>query len=213
MTKVMACTIAGMIFVAGVASWLIVGLIDETSLPAKAEGASPSLGAAQIHSDDNAGRIAQASPPSQSLPGGASSLQESFQDWSVICVQQGAVKRCTMSQQQSSAQTRQRVLAIELAGNAADKAEGVLVLPFGLSLDAGVALQVDDGVSGPALRFRTCLAAGCIVPVVFDARMLAVLRRAAALKIKATTEGGSPTVLTVSLKGFGVAFDRVLSLR
>ena len=52
-----------------------------------------------------------------------------------------------------------------------------MVLPFGLALDHGVVLQVDDGAPGPVLRFRTCLPAGCVVPLSSDAKLVAAARK------------------------------------
>ncbi|MEH2508933.1 invasion protein IalB [Nitrobacteraceae bacterium AZCC 1564] len=154
--------------------------------------------------------VAQAAQPA--LPGGASSLSETYKDWQVSCAQQGTVRRCVMAQQQINSQNRQRVLAIEITAVANTKAEGTLVLPFGLMLDAGVKLQVDDGASGPTIRYRTCLTAGCLVPVTFDSAMLASLRKAAALKVLATADGGAAAPFSVSLQGFGPALDRIGAL-
>ncbi len=149
--------------------------------------------------------------PASSLPGGATSLQETHGDWVVGCALQGAVKRCGMTQEQTNQQTRQRVFAVELTP-VGDKIEGVLLLPFGLVLDQGVSLQVDDQTQGQPLRFRTCLAAGCLVPVTFDARQTVALRGGTALKMRVMPEGGQSTVLTVSLKGLGGALDRTIAL-
>lgn len=43
----------------------------------------------------NAGRTASG------LPGGASSLSETYRDWRVACVQDGTAKRCSLSQVQA----------------------------------------------------------------------------------------------------------------
>lgn len=153
---------------------------------------------------------AQAQPAS-SLPGGATSLQETHGDWVVGCALQGTAKRCGLTQEQTNQQTRQRVFAVELTP-VGDKIEGVLLLPFGLVLDQGVVLQVDDQAQGQPLRFRTCLVAGCLVPVTFDARQAAALRGGTALKMRVMPEGGQSTVLTVSLKGLAGALDRTLAL-
>src|SRR5262245_5086988 len=89
------------------------------------------------------------------LPGGASSLQETYQDWSLAC--QGSPKAvCAVSQQQTQ-QNGQRVLAVELRKGADGGVSGNLVLPFGLLLDAGATLQIDDGQPRAPLRFSTCL--------------------------------------------------------
>lgn len=150
-------------------------------------------------------------PAAAALPGGATSLQETHGDWVVGCAVQGAAKRCGVTQEQTNQQTRQRVLAVELAP-AGDRIEGILLLPFGLALDQGVALQIDEHAPGPTLRFRTCLPAGCVVPVSFDARQAAALRAGTALKARVTPDGSQPTTLSISLKGLGSALDRTAVL-
>ena len=91
--------------------------------------------------------------------GGASSLQETYDDWQVACGQQGGVKRCAMGQQQISKENRQRVLDIELWPSG-DKLEGALMLPFGLALDQGVTLQIDDAArASPCTSAPACRAA------------------------------------------------------
>lgn len=157
------------------------------------------------------------------LPGGASSLQENYQDWLVVCVQQQAsqaeaaaeapapVTRCAVSQQQSEAQTRQRVLAIELS-RSEKGLSGVLLVPFGLALDAGISLQIDEGKAEAPLRVRTCLPAGCVVPLDFDAAKLKALTSAATLKVKAQADGGPERVFSISLKGFADATQRLDAL-
>lgn len=153
---------------------------------------------------------------SVSLPGGASSLRENHGDWLVTCridTQSGkSVKLCALSQEQVDSRTRQRVLALELQPSGAG-AQGTLVLPFGLALDTGVTLQVDENPPSPAQRFRTCLPAGCIVPVAFDARTVALLRKGTALRVKgAAADGGKEAPFSISLKGFPSAFDRAGAL-
>lgn len=158
------------------------------------------------------GGQAYAQAPASTLPGGASSIQETFQDWRVACAQQEAAKRCAFSQQQSQ-QNGQIVLNIELVMESEKKASGNLVLPFGLALASGAALQIDDGKPDAALPFKTCLPFGCIVPLSFDAAKLAALRKGQALKINAVASADNkPVTLSVSLKGFAEAQDRVAVL-
>ncbi|MBF2998633.1 invasion associated locus B family protein, partial [Pseudomonas aeruginosa] len=80
----------------------------------------------------------------------------------VACQIVQAVKRCVISQQQAQ-QNGQPLLAIELQPGPANTTTGNLVLPFGLLLDAGVTLQIDEQPAMPPARFRTCLPADCIV--------------------------------------------------
>jgi invasion protein IalB len=190
----------------------IAVVVGDAGLPTEAHAASETVPLVPTPQEKSSTQITQATSPQSTLPGGANSLQESFQDWSIVCAQQGATKRCSMSQQQSNAQTKQRVLAIELATTSPDKGDGILVLPFGLALDNGVTLQIDDGGISAPMRFKTCVAAGCLVPISFDARTIAGLRKATTLKIKAMADGGTETPFSISLKGFGSAFDRIISL-
>lgn len=144
------------------------------------------------------------------LPGGASSLQETYQDWSLSC--QSAQKVvCAVSQQQSQ-QNGQRVLAVELRGGAEGGISGNLVLPFGLLLDSGAVLQIDDGQPRAPLRFSTCVPAGCLVPLTFDAKTIAALRPGTALKIKVQNMDKQEVTLSISLKGLAAALDRLKAL-
>jgi invasion protein IalB len=141
------------------------------------------------------------------LPGGASSLQETYQDWSLSCQSTPKVV-CAITQQQTQ-QNGQRVLAIELRNAAEGAVSGNLVLPFGLLLDAGVTLQIDDGPAREPLRFSTCLPAGCIVPLDFNAKTMTTLRTGTTLAIKAKGIDQKDVALSVSLKGVAAALDRL----
>lgn len=145
------------------------------------------------------------------LPGGASSLNETYKDWRVACVQEGTAKRCVITQVQTQ-QNGQRVLAIELNAPNGNTVSGTLVLPFGLALDSGVVFQIDDKPSMQPVRFRTCLPGGCVVNVSFDSATLVALRAGAALKINATADSGAATPFSISLQGFGTVLDRVAVL-
>ncbi|MCW0001145.1 invasion associated locus B family protein [Pararhizobium sp. YC-54] len=146
------------------------------------------------------------------LPGGASSLQESYGGWIVSCVQRKD-RHCLLMQQQTQP-NGQRLLAIEIAAGGDGKtATGTLVLPFGLALDAGVLLQIDEKSAEAPVRFSTCLPVGCVVPLSFDGATLVELRTGVALKMMAKAANtNEPISLSASLKGFSAAFDRVAAL-
>jgi invasion protein IalB len=145
------------------------------------------------------------------LPGGATSLQETYQDWRVACQVADNAKRCVLVQQQNQ-QNGQRVLAIELNAPSGHIVAGTLALPLGLALDAGVTFQIDDKPAMQPVRLRTCVPAGCLVNISFDASTVTALRAGTALKIKATADGGTALPLSISLRGFGTALDRVAAL-
>lgn len=147
-----------------------------------------------------------------SLPGGANSLQETYSDWQVGCVVRDGAKRCAITQEQTNSQTRQRVVAVELT-IAGDKLEGALFMPFGLALDRGVSLQIDDQGGTTNQKFSTCLPGGCLVPLSFDTKTVAALRTGTALKLHAMPAGGGQELIyTISLKGFAQGIDRVSTL-
>jgi len=150
----------------------------------------------------------------QGLPGGATSLNETHGDWTVVCTTRVEVADCAITQTQVSSENRQRVLAVELTtaegGNAA---RGMLVLPFGLRLDAGVRLAIEERVALDPLRFSTCLPAGCIVPLEFDPAAVTALRAGMALSATVTANDGSQElVFAISLMGFSSAFNRISEL-
>ena len=147
----------------------------------------------------------------QGLPPGVSSLSEVYGDWQVACTLVESEPRCAMSQTQlSNDGSRQRVLAVELTG--ADEAGTVtdtLAMPFGLKLDNGVGLAVDEQELFQA-PFSTCLPAGCLVPLSFDANVIAQLSGGKTLGLKAVAFGTDQEVaLSVSLNGLAPALARM----
>lgn len=147
------------------------------------------------------------------LPGGATALTETHGDWTVRCqVRQPEGKiACLVQQEQVDNQSHQRLLAVEVVPSA-DGILGTLILPFGLDLDKGVSLAVDDGQPVPNLRFRTCLPQGCMVSLSFGADMVAALKSGGALKVAAIADGGAATPFSVSLTGFASAVARAQEL-
>jgi invasion protein IalB len=149
----------------------------------------------------------------QTLPGGASQLQETHGDWRVTCAQQDSQRVCTFSQQQTDKDSRQLVLGIELKASAVDRVDGTMVLPFGLAVDKPVTAQIDDAGASQVLHFRTCVPIGCLVPIGFDANTIASLRKGTSLTVKSTAaDGAQETVFKISLKGFSSALDRTAAL-
>ena len=98
------------------------------------------------------------------LPGGASSLVETYNDWSVVCQAAGDVTACVVRQVQSNSQTNQHLLTIEIARDGTDKLTGVLLLPLGLSLAQGAQLKIGETTIGGMRVFSTCIQQGCLAP-------------------------------------------------
>jgi invasion protein IalB len=150
----------------------------------------------------------------QGIPGGASSLSEAHGDWTVSCKAPEGVAKCAISQIQVQGENRQRVLAMELSTTADGRAaNGTLVLPFGLRLDDGITLSLDEAEPFQSLRFSTCLPAGCLVPLGFGADLVSALGSKTSLAIAASAnETGEKVAFSVSLKGFSSALARVAQL-
>jgi len=149
------------------------------------------------------------------LPGGAQNLREGYGDWVVSCdirsENNTGRKVCGLSQEQTNTQSHQRVLFMQLQPKGS-AAEGTLVLPFGPDLSRGITLQIDSGAVLASLPFWTCLPAGCLVKLNFDAKSVAALRAGTNLKVNMFPVGQQEMSLSVSLKGFPAALDRTIAL-
>lgn len=160
-----------------------------------------------------AAQDAAPTPAPSALPGGAQSLNEEHGDWTVSCRMEETQKLCVMSQTLADAESGQPVLSIELATPAIDRAEGMLLLPFGLRLADGTTLKVDGNAVGGSWPFLTCVATGCLVPVTFDASQISALRAGTELIISGYGANGAESIdLKVSLSGFSRAANRSVEL-
>jgi invasion protein IalB len=147
------------------------------------------------------------------LPNGASSINESYGDWTVDCRIVERQKRCVLSQAQGNKETGQRVFAIELRSPAGGKTEGTVLMPFGLNLDAGALLKLDDKDLGKGLRFSTCGPQGCLLPVSFPTAATDAMRKGTKLVIASLNlSTNEPVTFNVSLDGFGAALARAADL-
>ncbi|WP_246717108.1 invasion associated locus B family protein [Rhizobium leguminosarum] len=208
-------SVAALAIAAGVTLYVVPGVV---AIPTPSQAASVTdshddpapqhfeVAESQVGGGQNTGGAA-----ASNLPGGASSLNETYKDWRVACAQQDAAKRCTLSQVQAQ-QNGQRVLAIEFNAQSGSTVSGTLVLPFGLALESGVSFQIDEEPATQPVRFRTCMPGGCLVTVTFDAPTLIALRAGTALKVKAVADGGAAIPFSISLQGFATALDRVGAL-
>jgi invasion protein IalB len=130
----------------------------------------------------------------------------------VACVQQEGKKACALSQQQTNKDTGQLLLAIELQPVSADRAEGTLILPFGLALERPITFEMNGAPTASMLRVRTCLPVGCLVSLSLDPATIAAMRKGTTLTIRATADGGQEALFGISLNGFSSALDRASAL-
>ncbi|MER9300442.1 invasion associated locus B family protein [Mesorhizobium sp. M0621] len=145
------------------------------------------------------------------VPDGPSSLREVYQDWSVACSIREKTRVCSLSQDQVQ-QSGQRLLAVEIARRADGSTTATLLLPFGILLDSGVTLQIDDQPPLSPQRFRTCLPTGCLAVFAIDRPILGKMREGSVLKLNVTTNAETPMTFPVSLHGLTSALDRMVAL-
>lgn len=145
------------------------------------------------------------------LPNGASTLQETYQDWRVACSLRDNAPACAVSQDQTQ-QNGQRLLAVEMQMRPDGSAVATFLLPFGIVLDSGVTPNVDDQPPLKPVRFRTCLPTGCIALLPIDSATLTKLRAGSRLNLKVTADADKPLSFPVSLHGLSAALDRVAAV-
>jgi invasion protein IalB len=147
------------------------------------------------------------------LPNGASAISETYGDWTLNCGLDKGATVCTLSQAQVNKDTGQRAFAVELRTSKDGTSEGTILMPFGLKFDAGVILKLDDRDLAQGLRFSTCLAQGCLLPVTFQSAGIDALRQAKTFTVGALSISNNQLVtFNVSLNGFSVALDRAVQL-
>lgn len=195
--KIMAGSVAALAILAVAGTEIAQHATASTSTPASTtRAAAPSI----------------AAPDTHLLPGGATSINETYQDWRVICQQTDKRAGCVMVQQIIDRKTHRTVMNMELSPDQ-QGLRGIVVLPFGLDLGKGVTMKADNAPVGQPVAFRTCLPSGCIVPFTLDTSVLARLRTSKAMQIAAVSASEQNIAFPVSLNGFANAFDRIRSIR
>jgi len=156
------------------------------------------------------GQPAAAAP---NLPNGASAINEVYEDWTIDCRLSETGKVCRLSQAQGNSQTGRRVFAIELDAPRNGRAEGTVLMPLGVKLDAGAIVKLDDKNLGQGLRFSACAQQGCIASITLPTASIDAMRKAQALSIASLgLANNEPIVFKISLKGFSAAIDRLTQL-
>lgn len=154
-----------------------------------------------------------APPPAPLFPNGASSIVETFADWTVDCRAADGRKICLLVQSQGDTRSGQRVFAIELRAPREGRSDGTILMPFGLKLENGAILKLDDKDLGQGVRFSTCVPAGCLLPVSFPKVATDAMTSATKLTVAALSlSSGEAVTFNVKLDGFAAALRRAAQL-
>ncbi|KAB1076237.1 invasion associated locus B family protein [Methylobacterium planeticum] len=144
-------------------------------------------------------------------PVGASAVSETYGDWTVNCVRETETQ-CNIVQTQGDAKTGRRQFAFELKAPKDGRSEGLILMPFGQSIEAGVSFTLDETALGKGAPYLTCGPEGCYVPISFPTLATDAMKTAQKLTVTAQKrEGAEPTVITVPLNGFAAALARVIA--
>ena len=152
-------------------------------------------------------------PTHAAWPTGANSVTESYGDWSITCTHPGEKITCIVAQAQGDSQTGRRKFGIEFQTPKDGRAEGIVLMPFGLSIEPGITFKLDDQVLGKGAPYSACGPDGCFVPIGFPTPALDGMRTAKKLFVIGHKSGSSDdATITVPLEGFAQALDRAVAL-
>jgi invasion protein IalB len=147
------------------------------------------------------------------LPNGATAINEIYGDWTVDCRLADGQKRCILVQSQGNNRTGQRVFGIEIQPFKDGKSGATILMPFGLKLEAGAILKLDEKDFGPGLRFSTCGAQGCLLPISFPSSAVEAMKKGKTLTAASLDiSSGEAVTFNISLNGFPAAFARLSEL-
>lgn len=147
------------------------------------------------------------------FPGGANSITETHDDWSVWCDAASGEKRCVVSQTLGTREGRQAIAAMEVVPTGEGGANAVLTMPFGLDLREGVRVDLDNGALAATAQFSACTEQGCLIDLDMGPQELPLFRDGEALVLNAKPQDGDESLtLTFSLRGFASALDRAVDL-
>ncbi len=136
---------------------------------------------------------------------------KAFQDWIVRCPTPPQAGPCDVVQLLIEPKSKQRVLSISVAYDAA-KAKHVvrIVLPLGVWLPNGVTIVAGE-VKIEKVVVRRCEPFGCVVEGLLDDKLREAMRKGGAAKVVVFDQAKKPLDLKFSLSGYGEAEDYMVA--
>lgn len=157
---------------------------------------------------------AEAKPAEKAAwPAGADTVTETYGEWTTSCARAEAQVACMVMQTQGDRNTGRRQFAFELRTPKDGRAEGVILMPFGLAIEPGVSFKLDEATLGKGAFYISCTAEGCLVPVSFPTLATDSMKTAKALVVTGKKASNDEAVtITLPLAGFATAFERAAAL-
>ena len=133
-----------------------------------------------------------------------------YEDWRTECeTTPDKQEKCFVSQTQTAEKGGKQLIKVSV-GYMGPKNEPtmVVILPLGISLQAGAAYKADNGEQ-TKLNMQSCVAEGCIAGAKLSAQELKAITEGKSLFFGVMPGFGSDKTVSipVSLKGFKTAFD------
>ncbi len=146
-------------------------------------------------------------------PAGADTVSETYGEWTTNCARAEGKTSCLVTQSQGDRQSGRRQFVIELRTPQEGRAEGLILMPFGLNIETGVTFKLDESVLGKGAPYTTCTSEGCLVPISFPTLATDAMKTAKALVVNAQKANSTESVtITLPLGGFNAAFARAAAL-
>jgi invasion protein IalB len=140
------------------------------------------------------------------LPGADAAAQGGSPAWRVECTGDGKTLECRAMQ--LIVRERQLVMQVAVRYVPESKTAAMMILlPLGLNLTEPVLIKVDNG-QPEKQPIQTCDASGCQVTMTASDRLLAAMRSGSELKITVQDASKKPIEMSLSLLGFGIAYDK-----
>ncbi|QHI95018.1 hypothetical protein GT348_00645 [Aristophania vespae] len=141
------------------------------------------------------------------LPNGASSINESYQNWHLICQNTKSGVKCNILQEILEGQTHQLFFRIEFKP-AESQTHGVMIAPFGLNLTDGITIATEGESVGDVYPFNTCLPVGCLAPLDLDEGQFSSFLKSKKVKVSFTTLKGKLLKFQLPISGLDEALNR-----
>jgi len=150
------------------------------------------------------------------LPGSAQAqnaepTSEVIKDWTLRCAHPQGVpeEQCILVQDVTNPSTQQPIMQVAVGYWGPEHNRGlVITLPLGVTLPAGIELQI-DGQTRSRAPYVTCPPNGCQAHVLLDDPLLTQMKAGTRGTVNFSDPRGRPEQINFSLSGFTAGFARV----